>query len=346
MVLFLNKKKLQEQKPLANNTYQGKYDYSKMQYLPEDQRLSFLQRITPTAEAEEIQTERKPIEEIFTEDIERKKFDYQLNEEAERLNKPINIALRTITGIPKQTAIIGKEIGQSIARNVASFFSAETLSPIFGKLQDIEKRLEENNITYGFFANEMRDRLLGDLSSDEVVELTGETRGEQVLPAEQRIEKLKNKLKEKADTYREKAKDEEGIAKIVHETLADVLSTEGGSLGLSSVLVLGSIGLDLTGYGGSTKGLAKALTKADNAIDAAKVLMKAGLDEKTALDFASDVVKIKTTKAANSFINNLENTLKTTKTTVAKQATSISDDLAKLKPQTDELLKYKSARSL
>ena len=41
MVLFLNKKKLQEQKPLANNTYQGKYDYSKMQYLPEDQRFGF-----------------------------------------------------------------------------------------------------------------------------------------------------------------------------------------------------------------------------------------------------------------------------------------------------------------
>jgi hypothetical protein len=41
MVLFLNKKKLQEQKPLVNNTYQGKYDYSKMQYLPEDQRFGF-----------------------------------------------------------------------------------------------------------------------------------------------------------------------------------------------------------------------------------------------------------------------------------------------------------------
>ena len=366
MVLFLNKKKLQEQKPLVNKTYQGKYDYSGMPLLKEDYRygfdslvelggikpekdnkLSLLERITPTAEAAEIQTGRKPIEEIFTEDIERKKFDYQLQEEAERLNKPLNIALRTITGIPKQTAIIGKEIGQSITRNVASFFSAETLSPILGKLQDIEKRLEENNITYGFFADEMRDRLLGDLSSDEVVELTGETRGEQVLPAEQRIEKLKNKLKEKANTYREKAKNEEGIAKLVHETLADVLSTEGGALGISSTLVLGSIALDLTGYGGSTKGLAKALTKADNAIDAAKVLMKAGLDEKTALSFADDVVKIKTTKAANSFINNLEVTLKTTKPIannvkirpqladilgepqVAKQATSISSDLVK-----------------
>jgi len=366
MVLFLNKKKLQEQKPLVNKTYQGKYDYSGMPLLKEDYRygfdslvelggikpekdnkLSLLERITPTAEAAEIQTGRKPIEEIFTEDIERKKFDYQLQEETERLNKPLNIALRTITGIPKQTAIIGKEIGQSITRNVASFFSAETLSPILGKLQDIEKRLEENNITYGFFADEMRDRLLGDLSSDEVVELTGETRGEQVLPAEQRIEKLKNKLKEKANTYREKAKNEEGIAKLVHETLADVLSTEGGALGISSTLVLGSIALDLTGYGGSTKGLAKALTKADNAIDAAKVLMKAGLDEKTALSFADDVVKIKTTKAANSFINNLEVTLKTTKPIannvkirpqladilgepqVAKQATSISSDLVK-----------------
>jgi hypothetical protein len=41
MVLFLNKKKLQEQKPLVNNTYQGKYDYSQMQYLPEDQRFGF-----------------------------------------------------------------------------------------------------------------------------------------------------------------------------------------------------------------------------------------------------------------------------------------------------------------
>ena len=101
MVLFLNKKKLQEQKPLVNNTYQGKYDYSQMQYLPEDQKkdnkLSFLQRITPTAEAEEIQTDRKPIEEIFTEDVKRKKFDYQLEEEAERLNKPLNIALRRLS---------------------------------------------------------------------------------------------------------------------------------------------------------------------------------------------------------------------------------------------------------
>jgi len=357
MVLFLNKKKLQEQKPLANNTYQGKLvqqGYNPSFIIDEDgkiikkeNKLSLLQRITPTAEAAEIQTGRKPIEEIFTEDIERKKFDYQLNEEAERLNKPINIALRTITGIPKQTAIIGKEIGQSIARNVASFFSAETLSPILGKLQDIEKRLEENNITYGFFADEMRDRLLGDLSSDEVVELTGETRGEQVLPAEQRIEKLKNKLKEKANTYREKAKGENGIAKLVHETLADVLSTEGGALGISSTLVLGSIGLDLTGYGGTKKGLTKAVIKTDNVIDAAKVLMKAGLDEKTALGFADDVVKIKTTKAANSFIDNLETTLKTTKPVIAKQATSISDDLAKLKSQTDDLLaeakKYKSA---
>ena len=33
----------------------------------------------------------------------------------------------------------------------------------------------------------------------------------------------------------------------------------------------------------------KALTEADNAIDAAKVLMKAGLDEKTALYFANEL---------------------------------------------------------
>ena len=67
MVLFLNKKKLQEQKPLVNNTYQGKYDYSKMQYLPEDQRLSLLQRITPTAEASEVarDTNKKSLWDIF-----------------------------------------------------------------------------------------------------------------------------------------------------------------------------------------------------------------------------------------------------------------------------------------
>lgn len=314
--------------------------------IKKDNKLSFLQRITPIAEAEEIQTDRKPIEEIFAKkDVERIKFDYQINEEAERLNKPLNIAMRTVTGIPKHAAIIGKEIGQSIARNALSFFSAETLSPLVGKLQNIQKRLEENNITYGFFAEEMRDRLLGDLSSDEVVELTGETRGEQVVPAEQRIENLKNKLKEKANTYREKAKDENGIAKLVHETLADVLSTEGGALGISSTLVLGSIALDLTGYGGTKNGLAKALRKSDNIIDAARVLMRAGLDEKTALSFADDVVKIRTTKAANSFINNLEVTLKTTKPVskriplaeIIKKESNIEDVIFQ------EAKKYKSA---
>lgn len=314
--------------------------------IKKDNKLSLLERITPIAEAEEIQTDRKPIEEIFAKkDVERIKFDYQINKEAERLNKPLNIAMRTVTGIPKHAAIIGKEIGQSIMRNALSFFSAETLSPLVGKLQNIQKRLEENNITYGFFAEEMRDRLLGDLSSDEVVELTGETRGEQVVPAEQRIENLKNKLKEKANTYREKAKDENGIAKLVHETLADVLSTEGGALGLSSTLVLGSIALDLTGYGGTKNGLTKALKKSDNIIDAARVLMRAGLDEKTALSFADDVVKIRTTKAANSFINNLEVTLKTTKPVskriplgeIIKKESNIEDVIFQ------EAKKYKSA---
>lgn len=84
-------------------------------------------------------------------------------------------------------------------------------------------------------------------------------------------------------------------------------------LSLAFAGVMGSVGIDLTPFGGLEKNAFKAITKADNILDAMNILRKMGIANDIAREFAPEVVKTTTDKAAKSLFFRLAEMQRTTK---------------------------------
>ncbi len=94
--------------------------------------------------------------------------------------------------------------------------------------------------------------------------------------------------------------------------------------------VLGSVGLDLTPFGGTSKGALKALTSANTIGDALITLQKMGVVDDVARNFAQEVVETKTDDAAENLIKRIAELQKTTKPNVIKEPiTDIVEDSIK-----------------
>lgn len=82
---------------------------------------------------------------------------------------------------------------------------------------------------------------------------------------------------------------------------------------LAFVGVMGSVGLDLTPFGGLEKGATKAIIKAKNIVEATTVLKKLNVADDLITKFAPDIVKVADEKTAKKLITSIANLQKTTK---------------------------------
>ena len=232
---------------------------------------------------------------------------------AEKLGSPFGLALGTLKGIFPATKDFAVEVGQSITRNVASVIGSEALEPVVNPILNQVKKAEGKSPFFKFFNEELANRLYGDLSSEEVTELTGETRGEQLAPIGERTLRTEERLQAKGKEYRDLSLTP-GLnqrEKIVTETLANILETESGPLAFA--LIVGYTGLDLTPAGGSGDSAIKAFKQVDNLGDALRLLSKMGVKDDVARIFADEMVNAKTTKQAQKVFNGVVNIQKTTR---------------------------------
>src|SRR3990167_3807200 len=93
--------------------------------------------------------------------------------------------------------------------------------------------------------------------------------------------------------------------------------------------VMGSVGLDLTPFGGTKKGVQIALKEANTLGDAISVLNKLGIEDDLAREFAEAVVKVKTDTSALKLIEHIADVQRTTK--VSTKALKTTADISKAK---------------
>ena len=233
-----------------------------------------------------------------------------------------------------KTAKLGKEIGQSILRNARSVFES-TYQPIFEEIGIPTPKAGE----VGGLAGDIEKRLLGDLESPEITEITGETRGEQVKPIKERISSLKSRILSKADEMEELSKVEtlNTREKLITSILSRIYKSVPGELAFS--IIVGTVGLDLTPVGGSEKGLLKAIKEIDNLGDALKLLQKVGVEDDLARQFAEEIVSTKTDEGAKKLVESITNLQKTT-----KPATLVVEEIPQvLRPFAEEAKKLDEA---
>jgi hypothetical protein len=210
-------------------------------------------------------------------------------------------------GFKQGTKEIAKEIGQSIMRNISSFVGSEALEPIVKPITTQLAKIEGKYPTYQLFTQELANRLYGELISPEITELTGETRAEQLAPIGERVVKLEDKLKQKSKKYQKLATvpNLNTRERLIISLLGDILDKQASPIAF--LTIGGYIGLDLTWWGGSKKGVEQTIKTANKLGDAYKILMKMGLSDDLVKQFASDVVKVKTDKEAKLLFESIVN---------------------------------------
>lgn len=193
---------------------------------------------------------------------------------------------------------IAKEAGQSTMRNIASFIGSEALEPVVTPITRKVSELEKGSLNFQFFTEDLAKRLYGDVEDLTPVEITGESRAEQLSPIGERIVGLEKRLEEKKKEYDEllKLPDLAKNEKLVLESLSNLIGKQKG--GLSTVLIGGMVGLDVVPGFGSADNFLKTLVKETTELGAERTLLKLGISEDLAKFYAPDVVKVKNTKEA------------------------------------------------
>lgn len=77
--------------------------------------------------------------------------------------------------------------------------------------------------------------------------------------------------------------------------------------------VMGSVGIDLTPFGGLEKNAFKAIKKINNAGDALRILKQMNVEDDIARNFVDDVVKVSTTKEAKALMTSIAELQRTTR---------------------------------
>ena len=231
------------------------------------------------------------------------------------------------TQIAETAGYFGKEVGQSISRNIASVIGSEALSPVVDPIIKKVAKIEKTSPTFKFFTEELASRLYGDLSSEEPTELTGETRAEQIAPIGERVIGMEERLTKTKEKYKKISKNPNLSAneRIVTESLLTILENK-----TTAPFIIGAYaGIDMLFGGAGQKGIIKAFKLTNNLDDAIKVLSKLRISDDLVEFFAKDVVKIKTDKTAKLLLDSIINAQsKTTKgitkaTPIAQKATKL-----------------------
>jgi len=180
------------------------------------------------------------------------------------------------------------DIGQSIARNIAS--AGITLFQATAP-EELKTPLKIENFKT-FFGQEFARRIFGDKPEEAEFAPTKSI--------ERRVAEAELSIKDFA-----KEQEDPKVAKFLNKSATE----------LAFVGIVGSVGLDLTGYGGSSKNLFRAMKTANTLGDALIVLQKLGVADDLARNFADEVVKVRSIKDAKNLFNSIANLQQTTKAT-------------------------------
>ena len=190
-------------------------------------------------------------------------------------------------GIPDITPIsvakFAGGIGQEIARNIAS--AGVTIAQRIKPKEQITVKPEDF------------PKLFQDLARTIF-------RDEPIKSIEQRIVEAEPKVKAFGENL---SKSPSPILKSFGKLVAE------NPLVISFAGITGSVGLDLTPFGGLEKNALKSLIKAKTATEAISVLTKMGVADDLARTFADDIVKVVTEKEAKALFNNIAKIQRTTK---------------------------------
>lgn len=231
------------------------------------------------------------------------------------VNNPLNIAspFRPMNSstqmIPDETTpdTVGKtgnllkEVGQGTARSIASAavtiagaVAPKSLKPFVGPLKTEDFQ--------NYFTQGLIETVFGP-KPDEQGMFSTKSIEQNIAEAEPRIAEWQKKLAPVLDTP--------GLSptqKFVVETLSNI-----DPKFLAFPAIMGSVGLDLTGFGGLEKNAYKALISAGTEIDAIRALTKMGVADDLVKIFAPDVVKVTTEKEAKALFENIVKIQETTK---------------------------------
>ena len=219
-----------------------------------------------------------------------------------------------------------KETGQSIVRNIASAGLTIAGAVVPKELKPFVGSLKEDDFK-SFLAKGTFETIFG--------------KGEEVKSIEQRIAEAEPKVEEFK-------KELEAISQTPGLTPTErLVTTILANLDTPSITFLGitgSVGLDLTPFGGLEKNVFKSMIKAKTIGEAIETLTKMGVADDLARQFAGDVVKVADDKTAKKLFEHIANVQQTTKV-APKLAPSISPELEPLAQEAQTLEWAKGTRA-
>ena len=268
---------------------------------------------------------------------------------AERVEKPevkpfeIELGLpkmeiQTTTPMIKPEGFIGgfvKDIGQSIARNIASagVTVAGAIAP--KKLKQFVEPLKAEDFQ-SYFGQALVETVFG--KRPEEAEFAPTKSIEQrIVEAEPKVKKWQQELEETLKTQELNARE-----RFILKVLSNLKSTD-----LAFTGIMGSVGFDLTPFGGLEKNVYKSLIKEATEAGAELSLRKMGVADDLVKVFAKDVIKISDEKTAKLFLDNLMNVQSKTKalpfTAIKGEKGVMHKELEPLAEEADLLTKAKQA---
>ncbi len=196
-------------------------------------------------------------------------------------------ALRIVGGV-------AKTVGQMIARSIGSAaLTITTPSP-----KEVAEPLKAEDFE-SFFGQALFETVFG--------------KGEEIKPIETRIAEAGPKVKEFGEKLKEIEKTP-GLnirEKLVVSSLRKL--AEGHPTTLAFLGIMGSVGIDLTPFGGLSKNLFRALKNVDNVADALRIGRQIGIQEDLLPRFADEAVKVKNVKEAENLTTRFAELQRTTK---------------------------------
>src|SRR3990167_903383 len=187
-----------------------------------------------------------------------------------------------------------KDVGQSIARNIVSagVTIAEKIAP--KELRPFVGTLKSQDFP-SFWGQGLFETIFG---KEEIKSIE-----ERIAGAEPKVKKWQEELEKISQTPELSGKE-----KLITTVLANLDTPTVTFLG-----IMGSVGLDLTPFGGLEKNVFKALREAKTAGDALILLQKMGVADDIARQFPEEVVKVTDDKAAKTLFTRIAELQKTTK---------------------------------
>ena len=218
-------------------------------------------------------------------------------------DEAISRGLNLVKELPGAIGGITKDIGQSIARNIGSAgltvagYAQTPVNMRTGQKESpvIAEPLTVNDI-HSFFGQALFENIFGKGAEIKSIE-------QRIAEAEPQFDAWKKEVEKVSQTQ-----DLNPREKFVTTVLANLDTPS-----LVFTGIMGSVGIDLTPFGGLERNAYKAMVEAKNIGEGASVLTKMGFDEALVREFAPDVVNVSDEAGAKALFQHVANLQFTTK---------------------------------